>query len=145
MHTFYQTLFITQNYCYFVCYIDNLEKQQCRCNSNWYAIYVSNRHIFVHRNKMLEPIKHILNNQRIILASGSPRRQEILKSVVSVHFVKNQSYKTSNFYLTVLTLVKMSQQWLYLLVSLHLTTLIFIAYSTAEPVTSYNIFTAMEN
>lgn len=30
---------------------------------------------------MLEPIRHILSQQRIILASGSPRRSEILKTI----------------------------------------------------------------
>ncbi|KAJ9595956.1 hypothetical protein L9F63_012849, partial [Diploptera punctata] len=31
--------------------------------------------------KMLEPVKHILQSQRIVLASGSPRREEILRGV----------------------------------------------------------------
>lgn len=30
---------------------------------------------------MLEPIKHVLSKQRIVLASGSPRRREILKMI----------------------------------------------------------------
>ena len=32
--------------------------------------------------KMLEPIRNILSTKRIVLASGSPRRREILKNVV---------------------------------------------------------------
>ncbi|KAJ4438194.1 hypothetical protein ANN_14133 [Periplaneta americana] len=36
---------------------------------------------YVSKFKMLEPIIDILNSQRIILASGSPRREEILKCV----------------------------------------------------------------
>ena len=32
--------------------------------------------------KMLEPIRHILSTKRIVIASGSPRRREILKNVV---------------------------------------------------------------
>lgn len=44
---------------------------------------------------MLEPIRHILMKQRNILASGSPRRREILQSVgfpvdiVTSHFIEN--------------------------------------------------------
>lgn len=34
---------------------------------------------------MLQPIIHQLNAKRIILASGSPRRQEILRNIVSEH------------------------------------------------------------
>lgn len=33
---------------------------------------------------MLQPIIHQLNCKRIVLASGSPRRQEILRNIVSV-------------------------------------------------------------
>jgi predicted house-cleaning NTP pyrophosphatase (Maf/HAM1 superfamily) len=32
---------------------------------------------------MLEPVMHVLQSKRIILASASPRRVEILKAVVS--------------------------------------------------------------
>lgn len=32
---------------------------------------------------MLEPVKHILSTKRIILASGSPRRRELLHNIVS--------------------------------------------------------------
>lgn len=35
---------------------------------------------------MLEPIKHTLDFQRIILASVSPRRSEILRNLVSIFF-----------------------------------------------------------
>jgi predicted house-cleaning NTP pyrophosphatase (Maf/HAM1 superfamily) len=35
---------------------------------------------------MLEPIMQVLQSQRIILASSSPRRVEILKAVVSEMF-----------------------------------------------------------
>jgi len=31
---------------------------------------------------MLAPIKHLLGNYRIVLASGSPRRQELVKMLV---------------------------------------------------------------
>lgn len=30
---------------------------------------------------MLEPLKHVLNQQRIILCSGSPRRKELLSQI----------------------------------------------------------------
>ncbi len=35
---------------------------------------------------MLEPIMHVLNTQRIVLASGSPRRKTILENIVIFFF-----------------------------------------------------------
>jgi hypothetical protein len=37
--------------------------------------------------KMLEPLKHVLQAERIILASASPRRKEVLKNIVSLFFM----------------------------------------------------------
>lgn len=34
---------------------------------------------------MLAPIKHLLSNYRVVLASGSPRRQELVQLLVNIH------------------------------------------------------------
>ena len=38
---------------------------------------------------MLEPLKHLLNNKKIILASASPRRKEILEKNLVIKFFNN--------------------------------------------------------
>jgi len=40
---------------------------------------------------MLAPIKHLLGNYRIVLASGSPRRQELVKMLVGYIRSRNPS------------------------------------------------------
>lgn len=43
---------------------------------------------------MLQPIIHQLSTKRVVLASGSPRRQELIKNIVSVP-AEMQFYQTS--------------------------------------------------
>lgn len=38
---------------------------------------------------MLNPLKHQLNALRIVLASGSPRRQELIKNIVSCNCINH--------------------------------------------------------
>lgn len=35
---------------------------------------------------MLQPVMHILKQRQIILASGSPRRKELLENIVSTEY-----------------------------------------------------------
>lgn len=41
--------------------------------------------------KMLHPLRHQLNSMRVVLASGSPRRQELIQNLVSL----NQGFSRS--------------------------------------------------
>ena len=63
------------------------------CHKKQTTLHVPDRNIKVYAKinhwthvdlllKMLQPIQHILSQQRIILASGSPRRRQILENVV---------------------------------------------------------------
>jgi predicted house-cleaning NTP pyrophosphatase (Maf/HAM1 superfamily) len=50
---------------------------------------------------MLEPIKHFLKAQRVILASGSPRRKDILERNLVLYYKKNKqlkSFRKKKFY-----------------------------------------------
>lgn len=47
---------------------------------------------------MLQPILHQLKTQRIVLASGSPRRHEILRNIVNLHFFFLKKIFLPNFF-----------------------------------------------
>ena len=53
----------------------------CIFKQKWKSITTKNSSLFqTCLSKMLEPLKHVLSSHRIILASGSPRRKEILSN-----------------------------------------------------------------